>query len=76
MSMKKNPIYRIFKFYFDGFRNLSGWGKQVWIIILVKLFIMFAILKIFFFPNFLKTNFKTDQDRSNYVLEQLTEPKK
>jgi len=33
---------------------------------------MFVILKIFFFPNFLKTNFKNDTDRSDHVLENLT----
>jgi len=33
---------------------------------------MFLVLKLFFFPDFLKTKFKTDQDRSNYVIEQLT----
>jgi hypothetical protein len=33
---------------------------------------MFVILKIFFFPNFLKTNFRNDQERSNHVLENLT----
>lgn len=36
---------------------------------------MFAILKVFFFPNQLKENFKDDQQRSNHVLEQLTNPK-
>jgi hypothetical protein len=39
---------------------------------LVKLFIMFLILKIFFFPDFLKVNFRTDRERGDYVLEQLT----
>lgn len=33
---------------------------------------MFAILKVFFFPNFLKNNFDTDSERGNYILEQLT----
>ena len=33
---------------------------------------MFLVLKLFFFPDFLKTHFKTDADRSNYVIEQLT----
>jgi hypothetical protein len=50
-------------------------GKTLWAIILIKLFVMFAILKIFFFPNFLKSNFKTDEERGNYVIEQLTNPK-
>ncbi len=48
------------------------WGRQVWLIILIKLFIMFVILKLFFFPNLLKQNFDTDEQRSEYVLEQLT----
>ena len=54
---------------------MNKWGKQVWLIILVKLFIMFIILKIFFFPNFLKQNFETDEQRSQYILENLTESK-
>lgn len=65
----------IFHFYYEGFRNMSRWGRQVWIIILVKLFIMFAILKFFFFPDFLKVNFKSDHDRAIHVIEELTKPK-
>lgn len=36
---------------------------------------MFAILKLFFFPDFLKSNFNSDEERSDYVIEQLTNPK-
>ncbi len=50
---------------------MSVWGKRVWIIILIKLFIIFAILKIFFFPDILKKNFPNDKQRSEYVLDQL-----
>jgi hypothetical protein len=50
---------------------MSGWGRKVWIIIIVKLFIMFAILKIFFFPDFLGTKYDNDKQRSEYVLDQL-----
>lgn len=74
-NKNKNTLVRIWKFYISGFKNMSIWGRQVWLIILIKLFIMFAILKLFFFPDFLKTNFETDQERSDYVLEILTEPK-
>ncbi|MDD2381181.1 MAG: DUF4492 domain-containing protein [Mariniphaga sp.] len=69
-------IKQIWSFYWNGFRNMSKWGRQVWLIILIKLFIMFGILKIFFFPDFLNTKFETDQERSDYVLEILTDPKK
>ncbi|WP_423129141.1 DUF4492 domain-containing protein [Gaoshiqia sp. Z1-71] len=73
--MKQNIFRRVGHFYLDGFRNMSGWGKQVWLVILIKLFIMFVILKLFFFPNFLKTNFDTDEQRSEHVLDNLTNTK-
>lgn len=69
--MRRNIFSRVFNFYYQGFRTMT-WGKQVWAIIIIKLFIMFAILKIFFFPDLLKSNFETDQERSDYVIEQLT----
>lgn len=64
-------IRKVFFFYYDGFRNMTV-GKRLWIIIFIKLFIMFAIFKIFFFHDFLKTRFHNDQQRSEYVIEQLT----
>jgi hypothetical protein len=67
----KQFFNRVFSLYYDGFRNMSGWGRKVWIIIIIKLFIMFAILKIFFFQDFLNKNYPTDKDRSEHVLNQL-----
>ena len=32
---------------------------------------MFIVLKIFFFPNYLKTNFKDDASRANHVRQEL-----
>lgn len=69
-----NTLAKIFRFYYEGFKGMHE-GKTLWAIILIKLFIMFAILKIFFFPDILKTKFKSDEERSNYVIEQLTTPK-
>ena len=64
---------RIFRFYRDGFRSMTV-GKTLWKVILVKLFVMFAILKLFFFPDFLDTKFFTDEQRADYVMEQITRP--
>jgi hypothetical protein len=66
---------KLFRFYYDGFRNISGWGRNVWIIIIIKLFIMFAILKLFFFPDFLQKKFDNDKQRSEYVMDQLINPR-
>lgn len=71
---KNNPVKvvnSIFTFYRDGFRGMTL-GKKLWTIILIKLFVMFVVLKIFFFPNFLNTKFATDKEKGNYVIEQLT----
>ena len=57
--------------YAEGFRSMVL-GRTLWKLILIKLFIMFAILKTFFFPDFLATNFSTDAERSEYVLQNLT----
>ena len=62
---------RIFRFYYEGFTSMSWWGKKVWMIILIKLFIMFAILRLFFFPDILQKNFDNDNERGEYVLDQL-----
>ena len=66
-------LKKVFRFYYEGFRNMT-WGKRLWGIILIKLFIMFAILRLFFFPDLLKRDFETDQERSDHVLEQITNP--
>ena len=66
-----DTLKRVYTFYIDGFKGMVL-GKKLWKIILIKLFIMFAILKFFFFPDFLETNFQTDEEKSNYVLEQIT----
>ena len=49
---------------------------MLWAIALIKLLIMFGILKIFFFKDFLKTNFDSDEQRIEYLQEKFTEIKK
>jgi len=68
----KSIFIGVFRFYIDGFRTMSSWGRKVWIIIIIKLFIIFAVLRIFFFHDFLKKNYDNDKQRSEYVLDQIT----
>jgi hypothetical protein len=62
---------RFFRFYYDGFRDMPGWGRRIWFILILKIFIMFAILKLFFFRDFIHSKFDNDYQRSEYVLDQL-----
>ncbi len=61
-------IIRIWEFYRDGFRGMTL-GRTLWALILIKLFIMFFILKLFFFPSFLKG--KTSEEKQEYVGSEL-----
>jgi len=66
----KNIPNRIFRFYYDGFKAMTI-GKKLWMIILIKLAVMFLFFKLLFFPNFLNSKFKTEEEKSNYVIEKL-----
>ena len=50
-----NLLHRVADLYIDGFRNMTI-GRTLWLVILVKLFIIFAILKLFFFPDFISSH--------------------
>ena len=38
----------VWRFYHDGFTHMT-WGRTLWVIILLKLFVIFVVLRIFFF---------------------------
>ena len=72
MSMSKDGfLYRTFNLYYDGFRHMRL-GKTLWAIILIKLFVIFVILKVFFFPNFLKQH--ANGHEAEYVATKLLNP--
>ncbi|MEG0010717.1 MAG: DUF4492 domain-containing protein [Muribaculaceae bacterium] len=74
-TAKQRPfVLRIFNFYVEGFKSMTL-GKTLWIIILVKLFIMFFILKLFFFPNILNSLYDNDADKAQHVRSEMLKDK-
>lgn len=65
---KRNIIVTMFRFYHDGFRNMT-WGRTLWLLIVIKLFVMFFILKLFFFPSFLGE--KSEKQKQEFVGTEL-----
>ena len=66
---KNNWLYSAFNLYRDGFRQMTL-GRTLWAIILIKLFVIFAILKVFFFPNYIST--RADEGKeSEFVATQI-----
>ena len=67
--MKQGLLSRIFHLYYDGFRTMTL-GKTLWAVILIKLAIIFLVLKLFFFPNFINTNAKNG-DKAGSVSKEI-----
>ena len=61
---------RVFHLYYDGFRSMTV-GKTLWLIIFIKLFIFFIVIKMIFFPDFLGTKCDSDQEKTEYVRQHL-----
>lgn len=59
-----------FRLYRDGFRNMT-WGKPLVWLIALKLIILFAVLRVFFFRPTMAG--LTDEQKSEYVGERLVE---
>ncbi len=59
-------IVRIYRFYRDGFREMTV-GRWLWLMIIVKLFILFFIFKLFFFPDILNRDYDNDSQRAGAV---------
>ena len=69
MAGRKGIFSFFVDLYRDGFRNMT-WGKPlIWLIVL-KLVILFAILRVFFFKPVMRG--MTEGEKSEFVGERLT----
>ncbi len=66
------PIPTFLSMYSDGFRNLSPLARTLWIIVAIKLIVIFFIIKLLFFPNILNKNYSSDPQRAEAVRNNLT----
>ncbi len=64
-------FFRAFDLYYEGFRNMTL-GKTLWAVILIKIFVIFVVLKCFFFPNFIKEHAEKG-DEAEFVSGQVLE---
>lgn len=63
---RDNILYKVYRLYADGFRTMTL-GRVLWAVILIKLFVIFFVLKLFFFPDVLEQK-AHDGDKAAYVL--------
>ena len=72
---KVNPVVRVWRFYRDGFSAMTV-VRYLWALILIKLFILFFVFKLFFFPDLLKRDYDNDRDRAQAVRTALTDERR
>lgn len=61
---------RVADLYVDGFRSMTV-GRKLWALIIIKLILLFGVMKLFFFPNILNERYDTDADKAAAVRTQL-----
>ena len=64
----KTFLYSFWNLYVDGFRNMT-WGKPLWILIFLKVVILFLVLRMFFFEPVLAG--KSAEEKSEHVGKEL-----
>ena len=64
----KRHLIAIYNFYVDGFKNMT-WGRQLWWVILLKIIILFLVLRAFFFKPVLAG--KSQEQRIKHVSNEL-----
>ena len=60
----RNALISVWRFYVDGFRNMTG-GRPLWFLIFLKVVVLFLVLRMFFFEPVLSG--KTDEQKSEHV---------
>lgn len=65
-----NKIKNIYLMYKDGFMNLTV-GKTLWKLIIIKLIVILLFLNIFVYDKSIKTEYKTENEKINFVLQNL-----
>ncbi|MBE6246882.1 MAG: DUF4492 domain-containing protein [Bacteroidales bacterium] len=63
-------IKAVWEFYRDGFRQMT-WGRPLWALIILKVIILFLVLRMFFFKPAMAG--MTDEQRSEQVGTHLIE---
>ncbi|MBO5742319.1 MAG: DUF4492 domain-containing protein [Bacteroidaceae bacterium] len=64
----KNAVMSVWRFYVDGFRNMT-WGRSLWWLIFLKVIVLFLVLRMFFFEPVLSG--KSDAEKSEHVGKEL-----
>lgn len=67
---------RVWRFYYEGFRDMTSLGRSLWVLIILKVVILFFIFRLIFFPNLLNRDYDNDDDRAEAVRTSLLDDRR
>lgn len=63
-------LRKIFDFYYSGFTSMDI-GKKLWLVIIIKLLIIFFVVKLFFMPDVLSQK-AAGGSKADYISSRMT----
>lgn len=73
---KPRLLTRVWRLYYEGFRDMTSLGRSLWVLIILKVVILFFIFKLIFFPDLLKRDYDNDNDRAEAVRSSLLDDRR
>lgn len=67
----KRAVLAVYNFYVEGFKNMT-WGRQLWWLILLKVVLLFLVLRAFFFKPVHAG--KSEEQKIEHVSNELINP--
>lgn len=71
MKSPLRALHAVWRLYADGFRGMT-WGRTLWVLLLLKLFVFFVILRLLFFRPVLGG--MSEEQKSEAVGTRLAQP--
>lgn len=65
-------LKKAWNLYYEGFKYMPRWGRTLWLIVIIKLSIMFLVFKLWLMPNFLNSHYDSAEEKSDHVFKELT----
>jgi len=64
-------LKKVLFFYIDGFKNLSDLGRKLWVIIIIKLVVIFVVIRAFLLPT-LDSKIPDKAKQQDLYIKQMT----
>lgn len=66
----RNATLTVWRFYIEGFKSMTI-GRSLWALIIIKLILIFVVMRLFFLPDVLDQKCDTEEQKAETVRSAL-----